>query len=105
MGMVGTRSYLTKIVEPNELGQVFALMSALDGILPLLGSLIFTPLFSLTIDSHPNLSFLPVCIFLVIGITCLLIVISQSKKTLASVELERKARGDDEKPSKLEDMP
>src|SRR5699024_2005373 len=64
VGMVGIRSYLTQIVEPNELGRIFSMMSAIDALLPLLSSLIFSSMFRITIDTIPNLSFAPVCLAL-----------------------------------------
>lgn len=91
LSMVGIRSYLTNIVERNELGRIFSLMSALDASLPVISSLVFAPIFRLTIDSHPNLSFVPICVNLAIGIVCLYIVSYQSKETLRNVTRDRQA--------------
>lgn len=91
LSMVGMRSYLTTVVEKKELGRIFSLMSALDASLPVISSLVFAPLFRLTINSHPNLSFTPICVALTLGIIMVYIVSYQSKTTLANVERDRQA--------------
>ncbi|KAI2797799.1 hypothetical protein BLOT_015219 [Blomia tropicalis] len=89
MSMVGVRAYLAKLVDRNELGKIFALMSAIDSITPLISSLIFSTIFGLTIDSIPNLPFAAVCVTLIVGISSLYIVASRSKRTLAALESDR----------------
>jgi len=104
IGMVGIRSYLTKIVEPNELGRVYSLMSAIDASLPVVSSLIFTPLFRRTIDTMPNLSFSAVCVGLAAGIMCLYVAAYQSKKTLERIETDRKSQSMEKTHEKTHDI-
>jgi PCFT/HCP family folate transporter-like MFS transporter 1/3 len=55
---VGIRSHFSKIVEHKELGKVFSLMSAIDAVVPLIASSIFTTVFRATMDTMPGLSFI-----------------------------------------------
>ena len=55
---VGIRAHFSKIVEIRELGKVFSLMSAIDSLVPLIASSIFTTVFNATMDTMPGLSFL-----------------------------------------------
>ena len=55
---IGLKSYLSKIVDPLELGKVFALMSIIDMTSPIIASSLFAYLFKSTIESFPSLCFL-----------------------------------------------
>ena len=63
---VGIRAHFSKIVEQQELGKVFSLMSAIDSVAPMVSSILFTNLFNATMDSMPGFSFIIVAGLLVI---------------------------------------
>ena len=57
MASIGIRSYLSKIIAKDELGKIFSLISAIDGSIPLLGSVFFTTIFTQTLDNFPGAVF------------------------------------------------
>jgi len=58
IGPIGLKSYLSKIVDPLELGKIFALMSVIDLTAPIIASSLFAYIFKSTIESFPSLCFL-----------------------------------------------
>lgn len=52
---IAIRSMVSSIVEPNEIGKIFSLMTTLESSLPLLSALIYTALFSASITYLPGL--------------------------------------------------
>ena len=90
LAIVGVRSYISKLVESNELGKTFTCLTVFDSITPFISSIIISPLFSMIIDTQPNLTFVALCISLIVGIGLLFIVAFRSKRTLEALELDRK---------------
>ncbi|XP_054156950.1 thymic stromal cotransporter homolog, partial [Oppia nitens] len=72
IGFIGIRSHFSKIVEPDELGKVSSLMGAVDSIVPLIGSAIFTAIFKSTMDTMPGMSFLITSSLFIIPLSVLL---------------------------------
>lgn len=91
MGMVGVQAYITKVTDGKEVGRIFSLMTVLDSTIPIISSVVFSQIFQKTIDTMPNLSFLPVVIGLLMGISFNFIVALKGKKTLQKVEEDRAA--------------
>ena len=91
MGMVGVQAYITKVTDGKEVGRIFSLMTVLDSTIPIISSVVFSQIFQKTIDTMPNLSFLPVVIGLLVGISFNFIVALKGKKTLQRVEEDRAA--------------
>ncbi len=89
MGMVGVQAYITKVTDGKEVGRIFSLMTVLDSTIPIISSVVFSQIFQKTIDTMPNLSFLPVVIGLLMGISFNFIVALKGKKTLQKVEEDR----------------
>lgn len=48
------RSLISRIVQVNEVGQVFTVLSCLEAVTPILFSMLFSLLFNLTIVSYPG---------------------------------------------------
>ena len=71
---IGTRSKLSKIVSEHDIGKVFSLLSTCETISPVLGSFLYSAIFSFSINSYFGLTFHFGAIFLVIGIVSLLFI-------------------------------
>ena len=71
---IGTRSKLSKIVDERDIGKVFSLLSTCETIAPVLGSLLYTSIFSLSVHLYFGLAYHFSAVFLVIGIVSLLFV-------------------------------
>lgn len=54
IALIGSRSYLTKIVGRDEIGRLMSFMSAMDTLVPMVSSSIFTFIFNYTIDKYPG---------------------------------------------------
>ena len=54
---ISIRARLSKIVEKDEDGKVFSLLATLESAMPLLASLLFTPIFKWSISFFPGLVF------------------------------------------------
>ena len=54
---IGTRSKLSKIVNENESGKVFSFLSTCETISPVLGSLLYAAIFSLSVNSYLGLTY------------------------------------------------
>ena len=52
------RSLITKTVAPNELGQVFAFISSLESILPLVSDPVYTLVYNATLQAFPGTVYL-----------------------------------------------
>ena len=52
-----SRVYISKLVEKDEGGSVFALLSCFEAIVPLFASLFFTSIFNATLDTLPGLAY------------------------------------------------
>lgn len=71
---IGTRSKLSKIVSEDDIGKVFSLLSTCETIAPVLGSFVFTGIFSSSINSYFGLTFHFSAAFLIIAIVSLLFI-------------------------------
>ena len=69
---IGVRTYISKIVPPNELGKIFTVLSVIDSTAPMLASAVLTYVFKLTIDWFPGTSFVLNAVLLLVG--CLAII-------------------------------
>lgn len=65
---IGMRSKLSKIVNKDELGKVFSLVSTFETIAPTISSIIYTTIFSFSINVYPGLVFHFSVLFLIIPI-------------------------------------
>ena len=63
---IGMRSKLSKIVNKDELGKVFSLVSTFETTAPTISSLIYTTIFSFSINFYPGLVFHFSALFLII---------------------------------------
>jgi len=54
---VAIRTRQSKLVPKEEVGKLFSVSSVIEGLVPLLSSLIFTTIFSATISTHPGAAF------------------------------------------------
>lgn len=52
---ISARTKLSKIVSADEVGKIFSLSSTIDALIPIIGSLIYTNLFSISISTFPGL--------------------------------------------------
>lgn len=69
MASIGLKTHLSKIVNDNELGKIFTLLTVMDGFAPTMAATFGATAFKLTIDSMPELS------FVILAIACLLAII------------------------------
>ena len=69
---IGMRSKLSKIVNKDELGKVFSLVSTFETIAPTISSLIYTFIFSFSINIYPGLVFHFSALFLIIPIVSMM---------------------------------
>lgn len=58
VGHVGIRTHLSKIVEHHEVGKVFSFLSSFESLLPIIGDVLFTQIFNLSIGFLPGLVYL-----------------------------------------------
>ncbi|KAI1292525.1 hypothetical protein HDE_06950 [Halotydeus destructor] len=59
-GIIGvtTRAYVTRLIEPDELGSVYSVTAGFQAIMPLAASVIFTQIFNATLNTAPGLVYL-----------------------------------------------
>lgn len=57
LSFIGIRSRLSKIIEPDEQGKLFALMATVEALTPGIASIFYSVIFSATIDVYPGLVF------------------------------------------------
>lgn len=88
----GMRAYLSKLVEPDEIGRVFTIQSTIDASIPLLSSVVFSNLFAATIDSMPNLSFSAVALGLQVSIICIFVVALKDRRRQTDGEVANPIR-------------
>ncbi|KAI1280613.1 Solute carrier family 46 member 3 [Halotydeus destructor] len=55
VAMIASRSFLSKLVTQDEGGTVFAILSCLEAVVPLIATSLFTGIFNDTIDTMPGL--------------------------------------------------
>ena len=55
LASIGSKSFMTKIVDRDELGKVNSFMTTVDSLLPMIGTVVYTYIFKYTIDSYPGL--------------------------------------------------
>lgn len=53
--VISARTKLSKIVATDEVGKIFSLSSTMDALIPIIGSLVYTNLFSISISTYPGL--------------------------------------------------
>lgn len=80
--MAGIRSYISKIVEPDELGRIFSLLQVLNVLTTMLSTAIFSSLFHATQHKMPTMVFFGVSLALQISIIMIFVVARKSKETL-----------------------
>ena len=71
---IGTRSKLSKIVDENESGKVFSLLSTCETISPILGSLLYAGIFALSVNSYLGLTYHSCAAFTAIAVVSLLFI-------------------------------
>lgn len=86
IGSVGVRTYVSKIVDEDEQGRIFSLLTCIESCIPVFASVVFSNTFRVTIDTMPNLSFGAVGLGLAIAIICTFIVSLKSKATLKALD-------------------
>lgn len=72
------RNKLSRLVEPEELGKIYALGQTMESLMPFVGSLLFSNIFALTISSFPGTIYhfsagivlLSVCLFVFERLWC-----------------------------------
>lgn len=52
--VVAARTKISKIVSAEEVGKIFSLSTTMEAIVPMIGSLIYTNIFSVTISFYPG---------------------------------------------------
>ena len=52
--VISARTKLSKIVSTDEVGKIFSLSSTMDALVPIIGSLIYSNLFTASISSYPG---------------------------------------------------
>ncbi|XP_077550404.1 putative peptidoglycan muropeptide transporter SLC46 isoform X3 [Haemaphysalis longicornis] len=58
LGQVGVRTHLSKLVEPDEIGKIFAFLASFDAVIPIVGEILLTSLFNWSITFLPGLPYL-----------------------------------------------
>ncbi|XP_015789276.1 uncharacterized protein LOC107366208 [Tetranychus urticae] len=55
LGPIGLRSIITRVVDYNEIAQVYAIISLVSSISPIIGTIVITNIFAATIETYPGI--------------------------------------------------
>ena len=79
MASIGLKTHLSKIVNDNELGKIFTLLTVMDGIAPTLAATFGANTFKATINSMPELSFIILAVICFVPIITSMVVLFLNK--------------------------
>ena len=106
LASIGVRAYLSKIIDKDELGKIFSLISAIDGSIPLIGNVFFTLIFTQTLDNFPGAVFDASAGLLLLPLSALIFIDVFCRKSPKSVDhnMNNKSKAKDKENNTTEEQ-
>lgn len=74
LSFIGVRSRLSKIIDDDERGKLFALLAIVEAVTPGFASVFYSMIFSASIDIYPGLVFMLAAFILIIPLLCIIFI-------------------------------